>query len=200
MVPEEINLAHMAAALETSSDYRVLRRLIPRTEFADSNGQPTRIGIFLDVETTGLDTAKHEVIELGMVKFAYLPDGMITRIISVYESFNEPSTPVPEEITELTGITDAMVAGHRIDADAVISFATDAVIVIAHNAHFDRKFAERYWPIFEQRLGPAPLQRLNGASMDSTDRASDICWPASAFSIRHIGPLTTAGHFSKFSL
>ena len=24
-------------------------------------------------------------------------------------------------------------------------------MVIAHNAHFDRKFAERYWPIFEQR-------------------------------------------------
>jgi DNA polymerase-3 subunit epsilon len=27
----------------------------------------------------------------------------------------------------------------------------DAVIVIAHNAGFDRKFAERYWPVFERK-------------------------------------------------
>jgi len=44
-----------------------------------------------------------------------------------------------------------MVAGCRIEEQAVATFASDAVIVIAHNAHFDRKFAERYWPIFEDR-------------------------------------------------
>jgi DNA polymerase-3 subunit epsilon len=151
MAPDPDNLAEMAAILEESPDYRVLRRLVPRTEFSPSNGQPARTGLLLDVETTGLDTAKHEVIELGMVKFAYLPDGTITSIIDVFTSFNEPSTTIPPEITELTGITDAMVAGRRIEADAVAAFASDAVVVIAHNAHFDRKFAERYWPIFEQR-------------------------------------------------
>jgi DNA polymerase-3 subunit epsilon len=151
MAPDPDNLAEMAAILEESPDYRVLRRLVPRTEFSPSNGQPARIGLLLDVETTGLDTAKHEVIELGMVKFAYLPDGTITSIIDVFTSFNEPSTTIPPEITELTGITDAMVAGRRIEADVVAAFASDAVVVIAHNAHFDRKFAERYWPIFEQR-------------------------------------------------
>ena len=151
MSPEEINLADLAATLERSPDYRVLRRLIPRTEYAPNNGQPTKTGILLDVETTGLDTAKHEVIELGMVKFAYLPDGTVTRIIDVFGSFNEPSAPIPDEITDLTGITDAMLSGHQIDADAVTAFAADSVIVIAHMASFDRKFAERYWPIFEQR-------------------------------------------------
>jgi DNA polymerase-3 subunit epsilon len=44
-----------------------------------------------------------------------------------------------------------MVAGHRIDEAAVSSFADDAVIVIAHNSGFDRKFAERYWPIFQRK-------------------------------------------------
>jgi DNA polymerase III subunit epsilon len=151
MAPDPANPAEMAAILDESPDYRVLRRLVPRTEFSPSNGQPARTGLLLDVETTGLDTAKHEVIELGMVKFAYLPDGTITSIIDVFTSFNEPSTTIPPEITELTGITDAMVAGRRIEADAVAAFASDAVVVIAHNAHFDRKFAERYWPIFEQR-------------------------------------------------
>jgi DNA polymerase III subunit epsilon len=32
-----------------------------------------------------------------------------------------------------------------------VSFAGDAVIVIAHNASFDRKFAERYWPLFKRK-------------------------------------------------
>ena len=44
-----------------------------------------------------------------------------------------------------------MVAGQRIDEAAVSAFVADAVIVIAHNAGFDRKFAERYWPVFERK-------------------------------------------------
>jgi DNA polymerase-3 subunit epsilon len=95
MAPDPANPAEMAAILDESPDYRVLRRLVPRTEFSPSNGQPARTGLLLDVETTGLDTAKHEVIELGMVKFAYLPDGTITSIIDVFTSFNEPSTTIP---------------------------------------------------------------------------------------------------------
>jgi DNA polymerase III subunit epsilon len=34
------------------------------------------------------------------------------------------------------------------DADHLTAFASDAAIIIAHNAAFDRKFAERYWPVF----------------------------------------------------
>jgi DNA polymerase-3 subunit epsilon len=151
MMSEEVNLATMAETLARSGDYRVLRRLVPRTEFISSDGQSTRTGIILDVETTGLDTAKDEIVELGMVKFTYLPDDRIARITGVFSSFNEPQNPIPAEITDLTGITDEMVRGHRIDPDAVAAFASDAVIVIAHNASFDRKFAERYWPLFEQR-------------------------------------------------
>jgi DNA polymerase III subunit epsilon len=147
----EVNLAAMAETLAKSGDYRVLRRLVPRTEFASFDGQATKTGIMLDVETTGLDTAKDEVIELAMVKFTYLPDDRIARITDIYSSFNEPQNPIPAEITDLTGITDEMVLGHRIDPAAVAAFASDAVIVIAHNANFDRKFAERYWPLFEQK-------------------------------------------------
>ena len=151
MPSEEINLAAMAETLAKSGDYRVLRRLAPRTEFASCEGQITKTGIMLDVETTGLDTARDEIIELAMVKFTYLPDDRIAGIADVFSSFNEPKDPIPAEITNLTGITDEMVLGHRIDPDAVAAFASDAVIVIAHNASFDRKFAERYWPLFEQK-------------------------------------------------
>ena len=62
-----------------------------------------------------------------MVKFDYLPDGRIVGLRDVFASFNEPSGPVPEEIVALTGITDEMIAGHRIYEAAVSSFAADAV-------------------------------------------------------------------------
>jgi DNA polymerase III subunit epsilon len=151
MSSDEIDLAGIAEKLAQSPDYRVLRRLVPRTEFASCQGEATKVGILLDVETTGLNTAQDEIIELGMVKFDYLPDDRIARITAIFSSFNEPSTPIPAEITELTGISDEIVSGCRIDPDAVSAFASDAVIIVAHNAHFDRKFAERYWPVFERK-------------------------------------------------
>jgi DNA polymerase III subunit epsilon len=151
MLENDPALAAMAEALAKSADYRVLRRLVPREIFTSSIGQNTKTGILLDVETTGLDQQKDEIIELGMVKFDYLPDGRIASLRDVYASFNEPSEPIPLEVTALTGITDEMVAAQRIDDSAVISFVDDAVIVIAHNASFDRKFVERYWPIFQRK-------------------------------------------------
>jgi DNA polymerase-3 subunit epsilon len=151
MLETDLTLAAMAEALAKSTDYRVLRRLVRRETFAPSIGQSTKTGILLDVETTGLDQEKDEVIELGMVKFDYLSDGRIAGLRDVFSSFNEPSTPIPLEITALTGITNEMVAGQRIDEATVTSFVDDAVIVIAHNAGFDRKFAERYWSIFQRK-------------------------------------------------
>jgi DNA polymerase III epsilon subunit-like protein len=52
----------------------------------------------------------------------------------------------------ITGITDEMVAGHKIDEASVNAFVDDSVVVIiAHNSGFDRKFVERYWPVFERK-------------------------------------------------
>jgi DNA polymerase III subunit epsilon len=123
------DLATMAEALARSGDYRVLRRLIPRRTYTPGPvGEEVRTAILLDTETTGLDHRKDEIIELGMVKFDYLPDGRIVGVRDVFSTFNEPSGPVPAEVTALTGITDEMVAGHRIDGGAVEAFVDGAVI------------------------------------------------------------------------
>ena len=98
------------------------RRVFRRRRQPD--GRPG--GILLDTETTGLDHAKDEIIELGMVKFDYTPDGRIVGVRDTFSAFNEPSVPIPPEVTALTGITDEMVAGHKIDEAAVNAFADDA--------------------------------------------------------------------------
>ncbi|RXH05957.1 3'-5' exonuclease [Bradyrhizobium vignae] len=156
-----MNFDAMAQALAQSPDYRVLRRLVARPPYVPTAGQEVRTGILLDTETTGLDHAKDEIIELGMVKFDYAADGRIVGVRDTLSAFNEPSAPIPAEVTALTEITDEMVAGHRFDDGAIAAFAEDAVIVIAHNSGFDRKFAERYWPLFEHKAWGCSMTEID---------------------------------------
>ena len=136
----DLDLAAMAKALSASGRYRVQRRLAPRRTINPPDGSATRTALFVDVETTGLDSYKDEIIELAMVPFTYGLDGRIFEIGEPFERFQEPKRPIPANITQLTGITDAMVAGQRIDPDEVSTFASRAALVIAHNAAFDRGF------------------------------------------------------------
>jgi DNA polymerase-3 subunit epsilon len=182
MFQDTISLAAMADALSRSADYHVLRRLVPRLPYLPSVDQAVRTAVLLDTETTGLDARKDEVIELGMVKFDYLPDGRVAGVRDAFSAFNEPTVPISEEITALTGITADMVAGHRIDEAAVNAFVENSAITIAHNSGFDRKFAERYWPVFEQKAWACS--------------ATEIDWRKHGFAGAQLGYLLNgAGYF-----
>ena len=141
----------LARHLEATGNYKILRRLVPRIPTPAPAGYTGRVGIILDFETTGLDHAKDEIIEVAMVKFQYSETDEITGVSGVFQSYNEPSVPIPALVAELTGITNELVAGHRIDTAALEAFVADANIIIAHNASFDRKFAERLSPVFEHK-------------------------------------------------
>lgn len=143
-------LEALAHQLEASGDYKVLRRLKPRLPTSQQSAAG-KVGVIIDLETTGLDYKKDDPIELGMVKFGYSGADEITHVLDVFQAFHQPSVRIPAEVTAITGITDAMVAGHKINDAAVANFVADANIVIAHNAGFDRKFAERLWPTFIDR-------------------------------------------------
>ena len=143
------DLEIMAARLEASGAYRVARRLDLARHLHDDVGEPVWLGIVLDVETTGLDPrAGAECIEIALSPFLYSNAGRITAVLPAFSRLRQPALPIPEAITRLTGITDAMVAGHSIDPDEVAAFVAPADLVIAHNARFDRPFAEAFCPAF----------------------------------------------------
>ena len=74
-----MTLEEMASALEASGDYKILRRLVPRAHLNTPSG-PVRTALFVDVETTGLEPTRHEIIELAMVPFTYERDGRICEV------------------------------------------------------------------------------------------------------------------------
>ncbi|SOB87143.1 DNA polymerase-3 subunit epsilon [Sphingomonas guangdongensis] len=158
-----LDLENLAKLLCASGDYRVQRRLSPRSTVSPPDGTPTKSALLIDVETTGLDVQKDEIIELAMISFTYSLDGRVFEIGETFQRFQEPSAPISPEITRITGITDAMVAGHKIDVAEVAAFAGPAALVIAHNAAFDRRFAERLSEVFTTKPWACSMSQIDWA-------------------------------------
>jgi len=153
----------MAQTLERSGGYRVLRRLAPLAQREPPAGVQVRQGLFVDTETTGLDAARDEIIELAMVPFTYGLDGEIYAVGEAFQQLRQPSKPIPAEVTAITGIDDTVVEGQSIDPEAVARFAAPAALVIAHNAAFDRKFLERYTEVFNTKPWACSMSEVDWA-------------------------------------
>ncbi len=90
----------------------------------------------LDIETTGLSFRTEKITELGAVIYK---NG---EVIDEFECFVNPEKPIPQEVVEVTHITDEMVK----DSETIetilpkfLEFIGDRIIV-AHNADFDVGF------------------------------------------------------------
>jgi DNA polymerase-3 subunit epsilon len=180
------DLDAMAAVLNASGRYRVLRRLEPHSVITPPDASKTRLGLFVDVETTGLDPSKDEVIELAMVPFTYSLDGRIYEVREPFQKFREPSKPIPLEITRLTGITNEMVASCIIDPAEVVAFASSASLVIAHNAAFDRRFVERLGDVFITKPWACSMTQIDwGAEGYEGTKLAYLAMGAGFFYDRH---------------
>ena len=137
--------------LTATGDYKVIKRFVPVERYNDINeNMEIKVGIYLDTETTGMDHDESKVIELAMVPFEFDSFGNIYRVLPAYNAFQDPGEPIPELITRITGITDEMVKGQSIDLQQVAKLIANAVIVIAHNARFDRPFCENLLDDFKE--------------------------------------------------
>lgn len=90
-----------------------------------------------DTETTGLDPGVEYLTEIGAV---IVRNG---EVVEEFDTFVKPGKPITSKITELTGITNEMVADAPSEAEALKAFLdfVDGRILVGHNAHsFDIRF------------------------------------------------------------
>lgn len=95
--------------------------------------------VALDIETTGLESQNDKIIEIGAVRFSG------SEIQEEFNSLINPGKPIPPFISQLTGITDAMVRkAPPVEEviDQLIDFVKDAPVV-GHNVKFDLSFLKK---------------------------------------------------------
>jgi DNA polymerase-3 subunit epsilon len=96
--------------------------------------------VIVDLETTGSSPKNGAAItEIGAVK---VRGG---QLLDQFESFVNPLSPIPDYITEMTGITDLMLANAPVIDEILPAFLEFAggekeTIIVAHNAPFDLSF------------------------------------------------------------
>lgn len=130
-----------------AGDVRVLHPLrLAEGPTGDAPSRGPHVGIAVDVETTGLDPDKGSVIELALRRFRYDQAGVVTDIDRAYEWREDPGEPLSAEITRLTGLTDADLAGCEIDREAATRLLRSASFVVAHNSAFDCRWVEKLLP------------------------------------------------------
>lgn len=90
----------------------------------------------IDIETTGLNPAYDEIIEVGAVK---VQEG---KIIDKFSSLIKPTAPVSGFVSELTGITNEMLVGAPSACDVLHDFLrfVGSSIIVGHNVNFDINF------------------------------------------------------------
>lgn len=122
-----------------------MRRLPPPEHAPDGCLLPcdwdSRAFAALDVETTGLESYRDRVIEIGIVLFHYDTEGALVEESS-WSSLVNPGIPIPASSTAIHGITDLDISSAPFFAelaDDLDRLLTHRVMV-AHNAPFDSSF------------------------------------------------------------
>lgn len=143
-----------AAVLDQSADYRVLRRLQTRQRYHDESwnlGDPSRVklGLIVDVETTGLLHGHDQIIEFAAAQFTYdAVSGAVYEVRDQYQGFREPSVQISEEARSKHHITDEMLKGQTLDPARIAEMLQGVSLVIAFNSGFDRRMVEAEFPAF----------------------------------------------------
>jgi predicted DnaQ family exonuclease/DinG family helicase len=129
-----------------------------------------QVHVALDLETTGLDSDRDNIIEIGAVKFQG------AEIVDTFQTFVNPARPIPEFIQRLTGISPNQVA----DAPFFSTIAggleqfLGSYPIIGHNISFDLRF-----------LGTHNLP-LSNTSYDTWDLASVLLPTTSQYSLGYL--------------
>jgi DNA polymerase-3 subunit epsilon len=115
---------------------------------ADYRFDPEQIYAVVDIETTGGWGNSDRIIEIGAVKIRN------HEVIDHWHSLINPQRSITASITQLTGITNAMVQdapAFSDVADQLLAFIEDSIFV-AHNVNFDYGFLAQEFNRIERRF------------------------------------------------
>lgn len=131
--------------------------------------------IAFDVETTGLSPRENEIIEIGALK---VRNG---KVVERFMEFIHPNSPISAAITDLTGITNEMVASARPRCQVIpdfLDFCEDDVL-IGHNVRFDYSFMKESAALDNlpfEKLGIDTLTIAQQVHTDLTSKSlSSLC-------------------------
>lgn len=137
--------------------------------------------VAVDLETTGLDVDKDQIIQIAAVK---VEDG---RISDKYIAFVQPETSIPAGITEITGITNELVAKEGISLVSALTGFLEFIAgfpMVSHNSAFDESFLKAA----TSRCGLSPFANQCIDTLALSKRA--------VRGIRNYKLTTLAAHFS----
>ena len=159
--------------LESTGQYKIIHKYIQQKFYHQDDGSIKSKGIFLDVETTGLNYEKDKIIEIALVPFEFSKDGRIFNIKDDYSCLNDPGIPLSHQIVSLTGLTDEMLIGKSFDISSINNIVESVDLVIAHNASFDRKFVEKIFPIFQTKAWACSASQVSLESENISSKKLD---------------------------
>ena len=104
--------------------------------------QPQKIYCSLDIETSGFDPLKDEILEVGFVYFE-IEDSEL-KITEEWTQVFKPSKEVPSKILGLTGITQSELddAPSFAEHKTFIQEKLKNAVIVGHNVIFDIKFLQ----------------------------------------------------------
>ncbi len=142
--------------------------------------------VALDLETTGLDSERDAIIEIGAIRFDQW------RELDTFSTLVNPSRAVPLQITQLTGITDDDVFQaplfSSIKAELIAFVGSDTIVghnvgfdlaflrqqrCLNHNAHIDTFLLATILMPHESRYSLGKLMESLGIVFESRHRALD---------------------------
>lgn len=129
-----------------------------------------QVCVSLDLETTGLDSERDTIVEIGAVRFRG------DEVLDTFETFVNPGRAIPDHIQRLTGIRPSQV--ERAPSFPVISADLAEFIgahpVVGHNIQFDLRFLDSHGlPV----LSPA---------FDTMDLATVFLPKSRRYSLKHL--------------
>ncbi len=128
-----------------NSDSLVLYRLQKINTYKKEHEGKKYVSCVLDTETTGFGKID-EITSLSIIPFIFDSKMDVCHVLNdkIYDEYNETKKRIPQEVQELTQITNEMIKGKKIDWQYVEKFLSKMKIVLAHNSSFDKRMMKKY--------------------------------------------------------